>query len=128
MTSDSKRCIELIKAKPEVGSPQGSILSPCFWLHQASTSYYQFDKSKEKLLLAKQTENVSLKGFADDNCHQISLIRSELGKGKEELIKVKQALADTLKVFEDCIEATGGILNQKKTEYIYHTEDKSLEL
>ena len=111
-----------MKDRTAVGSPQGSILSPCFWLHQASTSYYKFDQTKESLLEKELINDITLKGFADDNCHILEIKKSELETQANEESTIKKLLEATLAKFEKGIEQTGGILNQKKTEFIYHIE------
>ena len=77
-----------MKDRTAVGSPQGSILSPCFWLHQSSTSYYEFDLNKAGLLEKNALDEIRLKGFADDNCHQLVFNKQKIEESDNEELAV----------------------------------------
>jgi len=117
--------IEVKRTIPEVGFPQGSIISPAAWLFQVSITYFEFDRNAWEIYdKFNLIDKIRIKGFADDtihqivlkeNCHINNIVRNEI------LMKV-------FNMFEAATNRAGGIINQSKTEKLAKFKDDELNL
>jgi len=110
-----------------VGFPQGSIISPTAWLIQTSLTFFHFDKNEN--VITKNNQNISkitTRCFADDTLQKISFAIDKNTSDREKFEIIDKGLNETLNVFEKCVVKTGGILNGKKTEKLFHMKNETL--
>jgi len=117
--------IKVKRNVPEVGFPQGSIISPAAWLFQVSITYFEFDRKVWEVYdKFKFIKNINIKGFADDTIHQI-VVKKDCHITNSVRNEVLTKVFD---IFEAATIRAGGIINYKKTEKLAFINDDDFNL
>ena len=118
---DKEELIEIKRNLPQVGSGQGSMISPKLWLIQSSASLHWLDDAKEDFIrkYISLVIDIFLLAFADDNIAIVEVdLRYEMKCKTIMLCNMRMVVDDFLEIWEKILTDCGMILNQTKTEIL----------